>query len=157
VDCQRVDWKTGGHKQACPTLQAPVPVYLTVKEPATTNQWPCYFLNLDRGTQTFLVFSTRVPMERGYIWPIAMDLLKQNLIRVETDVTDESKFIPNVYIIDDQHTKKDQIVVYIHREVIRLMCGEEGVEALESHRRLCTTAWVMIGEGRLNVIKRRLR
>lgn len=138
-DCQVVDWKQGGHKAACGKLPPPT----TATAPSFNDvTLPCYYLKLDTNTEKYLTVSARVPI--NYL-PSAIDLLTHGLVKTEVDTSDESKFISDVFIYDEQHSKTDKAVAYIHREGIRLLCGEEGVAALELHRRMGTSSWFMTG------------
>ena len=134
-ECQASDWKRGGHKQLC-GQPPPKPAF-------KDSDFPCFYLKLDNETQTYLTVSSRYAITE-YI-PSAQDLLDLGIIKVEVDTSDGEKFIPDVVIYDEQHSKEDKAVAYIHRECIRHLCGEEGVLALEKFKRLGTSAWFLTG------------
>ena len=140
-ECQVYDWKQGGHKATC---GKEVPETNTAARPSFEDvTFPCYHLKLDTTTETYLTVSVR-DSNLKYL-PSAIDLLSRGLVKAEVDTSDESKFIPDVFIYDEQHSRTDKAVAYLHRECIRVLCGEEGVAALEKHRRLGTSAWFMTG------------
>lgn len=138
-ECQVADWKQGGHKNSCGKI-INTPESRPKFEDCT---FPCYHLKLDSKTETYLTVSAR-DSNMKYL-PSAIDLLSRGLVRVEDDTGNVDKFIQDVFIYDEQHSRQDKAVAYIHRECIRVLCGDEGVAALEKHRRLGTSAWFMTG------------
>jgi len=129
AECQREDWRAGCHKVTCGKAKK-VPKATAV---AVDNYFPFYDLKLDE-TNTFLVITVRG--ERQGTEPTGFDLIKRNLVQVEDDVHDESKFIRNVRI-HYNNFKFDSACVglaHIHREAVRILCGEDGVLALEAYR-----------------------
>jgi hypothetical protein len=104
--------------------------------------FPCYHLNLDVKTQKYLTVSARNKMK--YL-PSAIDLVRRGLVKKEVDTSDNTKFIPDVFIYDERYTRTDKAVAYLHKECIRYLCGDEGVAALEEHRRMGTSAWFITG------------
>lgn len=144
-ECQVADWKKGGHKSLCgkASSKASVPVGSTPGPCFEDVSLPCYNLKLDTATETYLTVSAR---DSGLKYlPSAVDLLSRGLVKAEVDTSDEDKFIADVFIYDEQHSREDKAIAYLHRECIRLLCGEDGVKALLKHRRMGTSAWFMTG------------
>jgi hypothetical protein len=57
-------------------------------------------------------------------------------------------YVLDVRIFDERHTKTDVAVTNVHRKAIRVLCGDDGLAALENMsvpRRMTTTAWLMTG------------
>jgi hypothetical protein len=57
-------------------------------------------------------------------------------------------YVPDVRIFDERHTKSDVAVTKVHRKAIRVLCGDDGLAALENMslpRRMTATAWLMTG------------
>jgi hypothetical protein len=90
-------------------------------------------------------------------------LIRHGLLKAHKVVNDEN-FIRGVAVFDERHTKADQVIADIHRESIRLLCGEESVQLLEQVRRMTTSTWMVTGghtEGinastKLHVVTKRL-
>ena len=141
-DCQVADWKKGGHKASCGKVPAVAPS--AAAQPSFDDvTFPCYHLKLDVKTEKYLTVSVR-NADMKYL-PSAIDLLSRGLVKAEVDTSDVTKFIPDIFIYDEQHTQTDRAVAYLHRETIRLLCGSDGVEALEKHGCIGTSAWFVTG------------
>ena len=57
-------------------------------------------------------------------------------------------YVQDVYIFDERHTKSDVALTKVHRQAIRVLCGDDGLAALENMslpRRMTTSAWLMTG------------
>ena len=57
-------------------------------------------------------------------------------------------YVEDVLIFDERHTKVDVAVTNVHRQALRVLCGDDGLAALENMslpRRMTTSAWLMTG------------
>lgn len=56
-------------------------------------------------------------------------------------------YVEDVLIYDERHTRADVAVTRVHRQALRVLCGADGVAALEAMatRRMTTSAWLMTG------------
>ena len=54
-------------------------------------------------------------------------------------------YVEDVVIFDERHTKADVAVTRAHKQAIRVLCGADGLAALERVKRMTTSAWLMTG------------
>lgn len=56
-------------------------------------------------------------------------------------------YVENVLIYDERHSRRDIFVAHIHRQAIRVLCGNDSLEALENMptKRLTATAFLVTG------------
>lgn len=116
------------------------------KIPGRELSLPAFTLGLD-SSGIYLTLLARQQINPNDCMSLGATLLQQNLVQVETEYTDE-KFVKGVVVYDEQGRKRDMAMTDIHRGVMSLLCGEESIPLLESHRRIGTMAWMMTGGGK---------
>lgn len=59
--------------------------------------------------------------------------------------SEEELFITDVVICADGDAHRDLYISNVHREALRLLCGDEDVALLEAYRRMGQLAWLVTG------------
>ncbi len=56
-------------------------------------------------------------------------------------------YVEDVLLFDERHARADVAVTRVHRQAVRVLCGADGLAALEAAapRRLTTSAWLITG------------
>jgi hypothetical protein len=96
---------------------------------------PFFHLRLKDDYNYLSAFSVNT-IQAGSTMPTGSMLKDLGIVKYETD---DSKFVRNVVLFEELHDQRDHAVVDIHREAIRLLCGEEDVAAVETHKRIGTS------------------
>jgi hypothetical protein len=100
---------------------------------------PCFYLQLK---ENYLTMMSRIVIPAGAKNPMGDTLLKMGLVQQEEE---DEKFICDVIVFDERHTKQDVGVVNLHREALIMLCREEVVGLIETHRRITTSAYIFTG------------
>jgi hypothetical protein len=96
---------------------------------------PFFYLQLKDDYKYLSAFSVNT-IHAGSTMPTGSMLKDFGIVKYETD---DSKFVRNVVLFEELHDQRNHAVVDIHREAIRLLCEEEGVAAVETHKRIGTS------------------
>jgi hypothetical protein len=116
----------------------------------TMRMLPCFDLKVSEQLQAwhnyanvnYLTCFSRQTQAKGTKLPMGMMLLAVGLVKQETE---DSKFVCGVTLYEEMHDQCDSAIVDIHKEALRLMCGEESIAILETHMRIGTMAWIYTG------------
>lgn len=73
-----------------------------------------------------------------------MALLQAGLV-TQVPANGDAGYIKDVAIIDEAYSGQAVARSDIHRDAIRLLCGEDSIAVLETHRRITTSAWTFTG------------
>ncbi|KAJ1388960.1 hypothetical protein B484DRAFT_409474 [Ochromonadaceae sp. CCMP2298] len=113
------------------------------EEAEALQKLPAFHLMLkDNDGEVFLTCFVRNVVEAGEKIPIAITLLDMGILKQGTS---DDEFVCGVTLFDEQNSKKDWAIVDVHREALKMMCGEESIALLESHMRLGTLAYIYTG------------
>lgn len=64
---------------------------------------------------------------------------------IDQETADEDSWISGITLHDEIANAGDWAVSKLHRKATELLCGKEGVELLESVKRMSTSAWALTG------------
>lgn len=168
-DCQVSHWKST-HKGPCgKATKAPpnrssasTPTKVTPSSASNSNSTsltqsdvlpllPLYNL-AEKSKDAYLTLFSRKSLPQGIPVYMGAKLLEWGTLQVPINVSshDEKQYICDVTVFDEMKTGIDFAVSAVHRKAIRLLCGEDGVDLLESHKKIGKLTWLLTG-GAINV------